>query len=843
MSLGFLGTNHTALESARSWSLLFALLWWMGAAALQLQQATLWPVLNYGLVTLAAVLMVWALQVGTFKAAIFKKTIFKRVIFQRAALQRMRPLLWGLAMAGLAWGLTGLRAAQFAANPLPASDEGRDFWVTGVVSDMPQRNASGLRFRLAVEQALWADTPHPLPQRIDVAWYGGVYAQGQDTVALQRQPPDIRAGERWRMLLRLKAPHGSRNPGGFDYELWLWEQGVQAVGYVRAGPGDRPPERVAATAWHPVAWLRQWVRDRIVSQVPAPAAGVVAALVVGDQNAIERSDWDVFRATGVAHLVSISGLHITMFAWGAAWCVGALWRRSARCCTALAAASAALWGGVLLATAYAVFSGWGVPAQRTCLMLLTVATLRTLGLRWPWLYACLLACAVVVAIDPWALLQAGFWLSFVAVGVLFASNAPHPAGAHAQPVLAHLRQRGRRWLREQWVVTVALAPLTALLFGQLSLVGLVANAFAIAWVTLVVTPLSMLGVLWPAVWSLAAWAITLWMQGLQWLAAWPWASVSLPALPLWVGALGVLGGLLCVAPAPWALRSLGLPLFLPVLLWRPLLPAPGEFSLLAADVGQGNAVLVRTAQHALLFDTGPRYSPESDAGHRVLLPLLQSLRVSLDTVLLSHRDTDHIGGAPAVLAMQPQASLLSSIEATHVLQTLRPAQRCAAGQRWQWDGVAFEILHPLPLPLPSQQDGEASERAAKPNTVSCVLRIDNGRQAALLTGDIEQAQEASLIARAAPLRATVLLVPHHGSKTSSSEAFLDAVQPRFALVQSGYRNRFGHPAAPVVQRYVQRGIVVLDSPHCGAMQWHSQAPERVECERWQHPHYWSHRLP
>ncbi len=268
------------------------------------------------------------------------------------------------------------------------------------------------------------------------------------------------------------------------------------------------------------------------------------------------------------------------------------------------------------------------------------------------------------------------------------------------------------------------------------------------------------------------------------------------------------------------------------------IPAAGEFELLAPDVGQGNAVIVRTARHALLYDAGPRFSRESDAGHRVLVPLLRALDVKLDTVVLSHRDADHTGGAQAVLAMQPQAQLISSIEDQHEIQAVRKATRCVAGQQWQWDGVDFLVLHPEP-------DDYAS--SAKSNALSCVLKVSNGRQSALLTGDIELEQEASLVGQAAvgaiTLQSTVLLVPHHGSLTSSSSVFLDAVQPRVALVQNGYRNRFGHPAAPVVARYRERGIPLFDSPHCGAAVWRSTAPDQVQCDRIQRQRYWNHRAP
>jgi competence protein ComEC len=564
---------------------------------------------------------------------------------------------------------------------------------------------------------------------------------------------------------------------------------------------------------------------------------VLAALVVGDQGAIERADWDIFRATGVAHLMSISGLHVTMFAWAAALAVGLLWRRSAALCLAWPAQSAALAGGLLLATGYAVFSGWGVPSQRTIWMLACVAVLRLFARTWPWPWVWLLACATVVTLDPWALTQPGFWLSFVAVGVLFASDGGSRPGDR-NPASTSRWQRawdaGRGMLREQWVVTVALTPLSLLLFGQVSLVGLLANLVAIPWVTLVVTPLGLAGVALPWLWTPAAWAVEALGVVLQVLAQVPGATWSAPAPPWWAGAAGVCGGLLLAMRLPWTARSLGLPLLLPVLLWQAPRPAAGEFELVAADVGQGNAVLVRTATHSLVYDTGPAYSRETDAGHRVLVPLLRALDERVDWVVLSHRDQDHTGGAAAVLRMQADARLLSSIEAAHGLQALRPATRCQAGQRWTWDGVTFEILHP------AAADYRQPTRA---NGISCVLRIANARTSALLAGDIEKAQELALVADPAALRADLLLVPHHGSKTSSTSVFLDAVRPRVALVQAGYRNRFGHPAAEVVERYRARNVALFASPGCGAARWSSATPGQVQCERAVSARYWRHGVP
>ena len=831
----------------------------VAGVAVQLQQATLFALSVYGLLAAVSALLIVGL----------------------ARWRRGRQLAMVLALltsAAFGFGLTGVRATLFQATSLNPALEGLDILITGQVLAMPQFGEEGVRFRFEVASARVNSQVVRLPPQIFLGWYAGfgakvskaqppaqtVFTSDSENGELpeysleqQRQPQNLRAGERWEMTVRLKAPHGNSNPHGFDYELWLWEQGLQATGYVRSGPKDTPPKKLGSSWAHPVERARQSVREAIFARIDdRKLAGVLAALVVGDQNAIERADWDVFRATGVAHLMSISGLHITMFAWVASLVIAWLWRRSVRwtpaLCLGLPASAAGAWGGLLLAALYALFSGWGVPAQRTIWMLATVVLLRQSGRQWPWPFVWLLAMAVVVSLDPWALMQAGFWLSFVAVGVLFATDSgaisDRNTGAGG---LIDTRKKLEVpswpvWLarplaglvnsaREQWVVTLALTPLSLLLFNQVSLVGLLANAFAIPWVTLVVTPLAMAGVFWAPLWDLAAWAVSLLAVFLMWLAAWPLASISVAAAPLWCAVAGVAGGVLLAVRLPWHWRVLGVPLMLPVLLWQPLRPVDGQFEILGADIGQGNALVVRTASHTLVYDTGPRFSNESDAGSRVLVPLLRAMGERVDVLMLSHRDLDHIGGAPAVLAMQPQAQLISSIEDTHELQSLRKSTRCAAGQRWRWDGIEIEVLHPAA--------GDYDTRA-KSNAMSCVLRISNGAQTALLAGDLEAPQELRLVGDSqarARLAANFLLIPHHGSKTSSSAAFLDAVKPQVALAQAGYRNRFGHPVASVLERYRERSIQVVRSPFCGAATWRSELPGEVMCQRLLEARYWHHR--
>ncbi len=861
----------------------WGLLAWCLGVALQLQQAVLWPVVAYGLGLAGVVVLAWRLRHWTHEEPTDHRT-------QVSAPWWVSLAAWCLLWAAMAFFVTGLHAWTRAHTMDPAL-EGQDLDVVGVVQAMPQRQDQGWRFRFRIEQAWRLDASgarHDLqldvevPAQVVLGWYGqeGTHVSGWNLSAL---PEPVKPGERWRLRVRLKAPHGHLNPRGFDYELWLWEQGIRASGNVRTRAKDPAPQRLGNSRAHPIEAWRQLVRDRLLTQLSPPGsdaeavrrAGVVAALVTGDQAAIERSDWDVFRATGVSHLMSISGLHVTMFAWLASALVGWVWRRSA------------LWGfngalrwpavhvgaclGLVLAAFYALFSGWGVPAQRTLLMLGVVLVLRLSVRHWHGALVWLMACAVVLAWDPWALLQPGFWLSFVAVGVLMAyapaalgasnpnagapqrgaQDAPnwrsateallleHRWGAWAKTVWGHwgrtLWAKLRALMREQATVTLALAPLTLLFFGQVSLVGLLANLLAIPWVTLVVTPLAMLGVGVPGAWDVAAWALQPLQVLLGWLATWPMATWS-SAMPPWGLALLALAGAVgLVLRLPLSWKLLFLPLLWPVLFWSPPRPVPGSFELLAADVGQGNAVLVRTATHSLLYDAGPRYSAESDAGHRVLVPLLAQMGERIDTLMLSHRDSDHTGGAAAVLAMQPQAALWSSLEDEHSLHHLRPGwARCHAGQAWVWDGVRFEVLHPPASPGPLG-------RAGKPNEVSCVLRISTAQASVLLAGDIEWAQEQALVQSGLDT-VDVLLVPHHGSKTSSSLPFLQTLQPRMALVQAGYRNRFGHPAPEVVARYQKLGIVLVESTRCGAATWRSDAPGQVQCERLERQRYWHHRI-
>ncbi|MEO7150914.1 MAG: DNA internalization-related competence protein ComEC/Rec2 [Burkholderiaceae bacterium] len=797
---------------------------WLAGVALQLQEPALEPAGAYAIAVVAGLA---ALASGW----------------------RWRHRAAWLAVVGcfaLGWGATGLQAGLRLADALPAALEGVDLQVTGVVASLPQRGPTGLRFRFEVEHARRIDASGAtvevtVPPVLAIGWYRGWH---EDAVLSEPQRT-LRAGQRWRWTLRLRQPHGTLNPNGYDHELALFEQGVRATGHVRDAPA---PALLAEGAGHPVERLRQRVRDAIDASVSDPrSAGVLAALAIGDQGAIEREDWSLFRDTGIAHLMSISGLHVTMFAWLAGAAIGAVWRRSPRAALACPAPLAARWGGLAAAALYTLFSGGGVPSQRTVWMLGTVTLLASLGVRWPWGLVLLAAAGVVTAVDPWALLQPGFWLSFAAVGLLMASgpalpDPPTPIDLdRAAPPTRWQRLRATLLggLRTQVIATVGLTPLTLVFFQQASVVGFVTNLIAIPLVTLVVTPLALLGVLLVPLWTLGAWLIQLGVAGLAQLARWPAAVWTVPVAPAWAQLAGLLAALIAVLPLPWRVRGLSLPLALALLWPQPERPPDGVFEALALDVGQGSAVLVRTRGHLLVYDAGPTYSRDADAGRRVLLPALRARgERAIDTLVLSHRDTDHVGGAASLLAGLPVATLLTSLEPGHVLtRTPGPTQtRCVAGQAWRWDGVDFEVLHPQPADY---------GRSRKTNALSCVLRIATSQASLLLTGDIEREQEAALLLvdEGAALRSRVLLAPHHGSKTSSSDAFLAAVQPQIAIVQAGYRNRYGHPAPEVMLRYQAHGIATRTSPDCGAWSVRSDTPLAGRCERESGRRYWHRRVP
>jgi competence protein ComEC len=690
--------------------------------------------------------------------------------------------------------------------------EGRDIALVGIVAALPALSERGTRFELEVEGA---EAGLRLPKKLLVSWYRSA-AQDEGAAALQAR---VHPGERWAFTVRLRRPHGLVNPHGFDYEAWLLELGVGATGYVRARPEPRLLGRRDG-ALDRVEQLREAVRERFSAVLGAtPAAGILAALAVGDQRAISREEWQLFSRTGVTHLMSISGLHVTLVSGLLAWLAGALWRRVPALVLRLPARKAAALAAIAGALGYTLIAGYGVPAQRTFWMVSVVAAALWSGrISSPW-RTLALALALIVLMDPWAPLAPGLWLSFGAVLLIFYAavgwNAPGP--------------KAMQWVRIQWAITIGLAPAALLLFGQLSLAGPLANAVAIPLVSVVITPLTLIAALVPidALLRLGALLVEWLLVFLECCASLPGALWHQHVPPLWSVAAALAGAAWLLAPRgiPW--RACGLALMAPAFAITPPAPAAGEAWATAYDVGQGLAVLVRTANRTLLYDTGPAYGTDYDSGSRVLVPALRGQGIArLDLVVLSHEDGDHIGGATSVLESLETDALASSLPPTHPLHAFAPSVRgCRAGDQWQWDGVRFEFLHP----------GGAT--AGRRNDQSCVLRVAAGDHALLLTGDIERGAEAQLV-HAGGARSEVLVVPHHGSRSSSTPEFVAAVAPRWAIVPVGYRSRFGHPSAEVLERYRVAGAQVLRTDLDGAVTVRMGAELALERERVRRARYW-----
>ncbi|VXC03097.1 Competence protein ComEC [Pseudomonas sp. 8AS] len=678
---------------------------------------------------------------------------------------RSYPL--ALFLFGLCWASV---SAQWALDErlAPALD-GQTLWLEGRVVGLPERRGGVVRFQLAEAQARRAS----LPGLLRLAWYDG---------------PALQAGERWRLAVRLKRPQGLVNPQGFDYEAWLLAQRIGAGGTVKQG--ERLQAAGGLSAW------RDTLRRRVLAVDAWHREGALAALVLGDDSGLSPADWRVLQDTGTVHLLVISGQHVALLAALLYGLVAGLARLGwwPQRLPWLPAACALAFVGAL---AYGLLAGFEVPVRRACVMIAVVLLwrlrFRHLGVWTP----LLLAWILLLLVEPLAVLQAGFWLSFGAVAVLALVFSGRLGGWSWWQV----------WWRAQWTLAVGLLPLFLALGLPLSASGPLANLLAVPWVSFLVVPLALLGTLLLPLPGVG--------EGLLWLAGGllevlfqllDLLATALPAwlpmhLPLWAWLLVSLGAWLVLLPAGLPLRALGLVLLLPLGFPPQQLPAPGRAEVWQLDVGQGLAVLVRTRQHSLLYDAGPRYG-DFDLGERVVLPALRYLGLErLDVLLLSHADSDHAGGALAVRQRMPVVQVLSGEAAA--LPVALGAASCVDGATWQWDGVRFTTWR-------WAQAGEG-------NPASCVLKVEAAGESLLLTGDIDEAAEQALLRAGRDLRADWLQIPHHGSRSSSSAAFLDAVAPTAALLSRGPRNPFGHPHAQVVARYRARSIALHDNVASGAL--------------------------
>lgn len=725
-----------------------------------------------------------------------------------------QPKFLQVGLLSLAAFLVGFSWASSIAcwrmqDDLPHAWEQKTIVIEGVVASVPELTERGARFKFDIEKIITQAAV--VPRHISLNHYvvNPLYKQANEAVFEDAESDaaifsPFHAGERWRLSVRLKRPHGTVNPHGFDFESWALSENIRATGSIKTKAEFKMLDNLVWRPSYIVEHLRELTQQRILRVlVDKPYSGVIQALVMGDDSQISTNDWQVFMRTGTSHLMSISGLHITMLAGLAFALVNCFWRRSPKLMMQLPARKAATLAGVLVALAYALIAGFSVPTQRTVYMLIVFAIALWTARQLVIAQVLSLALFVVVLIDSWAVNAPGFWLSFGAVALLaYVFNG---------------RIGQVRWVKSalvtQWAVTIGMFPLLLIMFNQASLISPIANAFAIPLISFVVTPLALLGSFLSIDWllHLSYWVLQACMWGLNSLNQLPIANWQQHSPAIWTLFPALLGVLWLLLPRGFPMRWLGVVGFLPMLVIGPALPASGEMKVAVLDVGQGLSVVVQTAKHTLLYDAGPKFNAQSDAGSRIVIPYLRGEGIGkLDGLMVSHNDIDHSGGMASVLAIMPVDWLNSSLPETIETPATLEKMQCYAGQSWLWDGVLFEVLHPS---IESYDDLKL-----KDNNRSCVLKVTSEFGSLLLTGDIEKEAEYALLeADADGLKSDVLIVPHHGSKTSSTAEFIAAVAPSLSVFTSGYLNRYKHPKPEVLARYQAENSQRYRSDYQGAL--------------------------
>ena len=724
---------------------------------------------------------------------------------------RASSIVWCLAIAVAAFAWTAWRADLSMDARLPHALEKQDILVTGTVADLPHAQEDSTRFDFMIATAQFDGNPVPVRGHVRLSWYA----------SRQHAPPTMVPCTTWRLRVRMKRPHGLVNPGGMDFERSALQKGIIATGYVREDPANAMLAEDAC-----VDGVRARISDAIGAALPGDthAARLLRALSVGDERALDERDWQVVRATGIAHLIAISGFHVGLAAVFGALLVRLVWWLFPSLGLRLARPLAEAVIVFPAALAYGALAGFGLPTTRTLLMIAVVAGWRLLRRGGGFGEGFGLALVAILMIDPLSVLSAGFWLSFAGVALL-AWTLAHEAGWRG-----HLKEIGAAPL----LMTLALLPLTVGFFGQASLVAPPANLVAVPFVSFVIVPIDLVACALLFAWPWAGQTLlhvcahlvdALWWLLAQ-LAAWPAAMQYLPESSLLAFALACVGSVWLLAPRGVPARALGGLLLLPLCFPCTVVPAEGAFRATVIDVGQGLSVLVRTRSHALLIDAGARYPSGFDLGEAAVVPTLHALGITrLDRMIISHGDNDHAGGAVSVLLAYPGTPVWGGEPARGPV----PMQQCHAGQQWQWDGVAFRMLRP-PAPV-----------TVKGNDAGCVLLVTGSGGRLLLPADTSSNVESDIAGAVPAGPPLVLVVPHHGSKTSSGIDYLRALQPVFAVASTGYLNAYHHPAAEVVARYGALGIQLLDTPSTGAVRMAfpaSAGPRIVAEERRRQAHYW-----
>jgi competence protein ComEC len=695
---------------------------------------------------------------------------------------------------------------------LPDQIEGRTIQIQGNIQTIPNIFYQTASFLFYVKKLQYDDQIQPVNAQVKVTWRS-------------KNLPVLHVGDAWKLTVHLKKIHSTANPGGFDYEAHAFEEGIRAAGYIV----DKEKNQLLISHWYyrPIDRVREMLKNKIEANiVKSNTSSWITALIVGERNNIPQTEWDVLRNTGTNHLMAIAGLHIGIMAGFAYTLISMFWRRISILTLYFPAQYAGSIAALLMALLYSSLAGFSLPAQRACIMLITFLFFTLLKrnlLSW---HAWATALILVLLIDPFSVLTESFWLSFGAVALIIYG------------VSGRLAPSGLWWKlgRIQWVIALGLVPLSFWLFQQCSLISFIANSIAIPWVGFLVVPMSLLGaatLLFSAkdggfILSAADKVLNILWIILTKLAHLSWASWYQYIPHTWIIVIACLGIILLLVPVGVPGRYFGLFWLLPLFLYPAKDLKSGEAIFTLLDVGQGLSTVVQTQHHILVFDTGAKFNTNFDMGESVVVPYLRSEGVKkIDMLMISHGDNDHIGGAEAVLKAFPTQVIKTSVPEEFLNQH---ASYCLRGEKWDWDGVNFEIIYPT------------TDFLGLDNDSSCVLRISVGPHQILLTGDIEKFAEKNLTEFELPqLKSEILVAPHHGSKTSAEDAFVTAVQPHYVLFPVGYRNRYHFPHQIVVDKYKKLAAIELDTVNSGAVQF--EINEKLSLQfpteyRKAHLHFW-----